>query len=326
MSRCRVGVVAASTLPPAEVVAFARLVEELGFAEAWFGEDYFWVAGIAAATAALGATETLPVGVGVVSAMVRHPAVLAMEIATIDAIHPGRLKPAIGLGNPGWLEQMGRVPRSQLTAVKETVTAVAALLGGGTVTREGEEWSFAGVRLEYSARVPLYMGAVGPRMHRLAGEIADATIAGVLSSPVYLRAVRELVGGGHPLSTYVIYGVDEDRERARQALREPIAFYLATLGGQSLITDALGYGEELLDMHTRGGSDPAALIARELPDAWLDTLGVAGDPAECAAKLAALLDAGAETVILNVVPAQTTEAQLRLTAAEVLPRLARVPA
>ena len=321
MSRCPVGVVAASTLAPAELVPFARLVERLGFAEVWFGEDYFWVAGISAATAALSATERIPVGIGIVSAMVRHPALLAMEIATINAIHPGRLKPAIGLGNPGWLKQMGRVPRSQLGALRETVTAVAALMQGETLTRQGEEWSFVDVRLQYPSRVPLYMGAVGPRMHRLAGEIADATVAGVLSSPPYLRAVRELIAPDHPLSTYVIYSVDGDRGKARQQLREPIAFYLATLQGKSLITDALGYGEELMDMHTRAGSDPARLIGRELPDAWLDTLGVAGDPEECAEKLRLLLDAGCETVILNVVPAAGTEAQLRLTAEHVLPRL-----
>jgi alkanesulfonate monooxygenase SsuD/methylene tetrahydromethanopterin reductase-like flavin-dependent oxidoreductase (luciferase family) len=334
--RSPVGVVAASTLHPREIIEFASLAEELGFSEAWFGEDYFWVAGISAATAALTATREIPVGIGIVSAMVRHPAVLAMELATIDALHPGRLRPAIGLGNPGWIEQMGRIPASQLQAMREIVTSVMALLAGETLTTtaaEHREYEFNDVRLEYPAGVPVYMGAVGPKMHRLAGEVADATLSGVLSSPPYLRLVREQISAGraertgaaaderHRLATYAIYCVDHDAGRAKRELRELVAFYLATLRGKSLITDALGYGEQLLDMHARGGDDPAALIAREMPAEWLETLGIGGDPDECAAKIDALLDAGCDAVILNAVPADETELQLRLTAAEVLPRV-----
>jgi 5,10-methylenetetrahydromethanopterin reductase len=330
-----VGVVAASTLRPHEIIDFARLAEELGYGEVWFGEDYFWVAGISAAAAALTATQEIPVGVGIVSAMVRHPAVLAMEIATIDAMHPGRFRPAIALGNPVWTDQMGRRPHSSLGAMRETVTSVTALLRGETVTNAGAEYAFDRVRLEYPSAVPVYMGGVGPKMHRLAGEIADATLSGVLASPPYLRMVREQIAAGrahrptssrerpHRLATYVIYSVDHDRLKARERLREPIAFYLATLRGKSALTDALGYGEQLLDMHTRGGSDPAALIAQELPDEWLETLGIAGDPHECAVRIQTLLDAGCDAVILNPVPAEATEAQLRLTASEVLPTLER---
>jgi alkanesulfonate monooxygenase SsuD/methylene tetrahydromethanopterin reductase-like flavin-dependent oxidoreductase (luciferase family) len=324
--RCPVGAVAASTLAPQEIIPFARLAEELGFGEAWFGEDYFWVAGISAAAAALTATREIPIGIGIVSAMVRHPAVLAMEIATLDRIHPGRLRPAIGLGNPGWIEQMGRIPRSQLAAMRETVTGVIELLRGETLDRRGAEYAFERVRLEYPSEVPVYMGAVGPKMHTLAGEVADATLAGVLSSPPYIRRVREWMAAGgaapdHRLATYAIYCVDEDGAKAKGQLRELVAFYLATLRGKSAITDALGYGELLLDMHRRGGSAPEALISRELPDEWLDTLGIGGDPQECAEKINALLDAGCDAVILNAVPAEQTEEQLRLTAREVLPRV-----
>jgi alkanesulfonate monooxygenase SsuD/methylene tetrahydromethanopterin reductase-like flavin-dependent oxidoreductase (luciferase family) len=268
--------------------------------------------------------------------MVRHPAVLALEIATIDAMHPGRLRPAIGLGNPGWIEQMGRVPGSQLAAMRETLSSVIALLGGRTLDVAGREYSFTDVSLEYppAERLPVYMGAVGPKMHTLAGEIADATLSGVLSSPPYIATVCDLLAAGrakrppreqdassHRLSTYAIYSVDHDARKAKADLRELVSFYLATLRGRSAITDALGYGDELLDMHQRGGEDPAATIRREMPDAWLETLGVGGEPDECAAKIQALLDAGCDSVILNAVPAEQTDAQLRLTAAEVLTRV-----
>src|SRR5215210_2513018 len=101
--------------------------ERAGFGEVWLSEDYFFSGGVSAAAVALAATERIPVGLGVVSAMSRHPALLAMEIATLDRAFPGRLMPAVGLGVPGWLEQMGLKPRSALGAVRECVTAVRTL-------------------------------------------------------------------------------------------------------------------------------------------------------------------------------------------------------
>ena len=97
-------------LAPESIGEISRTAEDLGFDEVWVGEDYFFTGGIAAASAALAATHTIPVGIGIVSAMVRHPAVLAMEIATLARVHPGRIRPGIGLGVPGWLGQMGLMP------------------------------------------------------------------------------------------------------------------------------------------------------------------------------------------------------------------------
>jgi hypothetical protein len=45
------------------------------------------------ATLALGATDSVPVGTSIVSGMVRHPAVLAMEIAGIGRVFPRRFRP-----------------------------------------------------------------------------------------------------------------------------------------------------------------------------------------------------------------------------------------
>src|SRR5258708_31066852 len=102
--------------------------ERIGFDELWLVEGYFFMGAISAATAALSATERLPVGIGIVSAMVRHPAVLAMEIATVARMYPGRFRPGIGLGAPAWLDQMGLRPKAQLTALRDCPTAASRYL------------------------------------------------------------------------------------------------------------------------------------------------------------------------------------------------------
>jgi 5,10-methylenetetrahydromethanopterin reductase len=85
-----------------------------------------------------------------------------------------------------------------------------------------------------------------------------------------------------------------------------------------------GVADELTDMVQRGGDDVAGLIAREMPEQWVEDLVVAGDPDEVAVKLQALLDAGSDSVVLFPTDHARTEELVELTAREVLPQL-RVP-
>jgi alkanesulfonate monooxygenase SsuD/methylene tetrahydromethanopterin reductase-like flavin-dependent oxidoreductase (luciferase family) len=304
-------------IPPEELQKTARLGERLGFSELWFAEDYFFTGGIAGATAALAATERIPVGLGIVSALVRHPALLAMELATASRAFPGRLHPGIGLGVPHWLRQMGLFPRSQLGAMRECVTSVRRLLAGEELTETGDYFTFDAVKLTHPAqeRLPLYMGVVGPKNLQLSGEIADGTVVSVLAGQAYLRWLREQVAIGqeragragepHRVATFALFDVGLDGRTAKATVRDATAFYLAAMG-PSALTGVYGVNDELEDMIARGGLD---VVSRELPEAWVDDLVVAGDPDECAAKIQVLLDAGSDSVVLFPV------------AREVLPRL-----
>src|SRR5262249_24077615 len=138
----------------------ARLGESLGFSEMWLPEDYFFVGAIAGAGMALSATARIPFGIGIASSVVRSPAVLAQEIATIARAFPGRIMPGIGLGWPGWLRQMGLHPQSQVDAVRECLDVVRRLLGGAEVSFSGKVFHLENVRLVHppAEPVPLYAG------------------------------------------------------------------------------------------------------------------------------------------------------------------------
>lgn len=324
-----VGLVLGSALPPEELASVARLGEELGYGELWFAEDYFFTGGISGATAAFAATSRIPIGLGIVSAMVRHPALLAMELATISRMYPGRFIPGIGLGVPDWLRQMGLYPKSQLGAMRECVTATRRLLDGEELNADGQVFHFDRVKLTHppTEHVPLYMGVVGPKMLQLSGEIADGTVVSVLAAPSYVRWCRERVGEGatrsgrddrhHRVVTFVLYAVDRDGKRAKESIREIVGFYLTAMA-QSALTQVYGNAEELADMIERGGP---ATVAREMPDAWLDDLVVAGDPDECAEKIRAFVDAGSDSVILFPTPTERVQEIVRFSADEVLPKI-----
>ena len=133
-----IGLILGSVIAPEAIAAAAAQAESSGFDEIWLAEDYFFTGGISGASVVLGATNEITVGLGVVSAVARHPSVLAMELATLSRSSPQRLVAGVGLGVPVWVRQMGLHPRSPLTAVRECVTAVKALLAGETLDHRGE--------------------------------------------------------------------------------------------------------------------------------------------------------------------------------------------
>jgi alkanesulfonate monooxygenase SsuD/methylene tetrahydromethanopterin reductase-like flavin-dependent oxidoreductase (luciferase family) len=325
--RSPIGLVLGSHMSPRDIIPLARLAEDLGFGELWFSEDCWFSGGMAGAAAALGATTTLPLGLGIVAASTRHPSLTAMEIATLDGMFPGRVYGGIGHGVPHWLDQMGLRPDKPMTALRQALDTVRRLLDGGTVSEDGH-FHFDEITLTHPAptRVPLYTGVVGERGLRMSGEVADGTVLSTLSSPAYVRWARDHITAGaeaagrtepHRLVTYALYSVASDSKVAKQALREAIAPHIAAIP-DSALGQVFGIQDELTAMLKAGGPEA---VARDMPDEWLDGLAVSGDPEECAELLRQRLDAGSDSVGLWLFPADRADEVARLTAKEVLPRL-----
>ncbi|MGH9293461.1 MAG: LLM class flavin-dependent oxidoreductase [Acidimicrobiales bacterium] len=322
------GLVLGSAMQPEQLVPVAVAADRAGLDELWFSEDCFFTGGISGAAAALASTSRVRVGLGVVSAMLRHPALLAMEVATISGAFPDRLLTGIGLGVPAWLEQVGRLPRSPVGAMTECVTAVRRLLAGERLDESGEEYAFADVALAHPARrpTPIYMGVIGPRMLRLSGEIADGSILSVCAGVQYLRWARDQVDAGrakagrtdpHRLTAFAIYSVDRDRKAAQTAARESLAFYLSA-GGTNAITDVEEISGPVAKMAEGGG---AAAVEAKMPEEWVDRLTVCGSAADCAERIRDLYENGADSVVLLPVPSADTIGATRTTAADVRPLL-----
>jgi 5,10-methylenetetrahydromethanopterin reductase len=322
-----VGVSIASTIPVASLLESYRLAEQYGFDELWIHEDYFYHGGFAAAAMALTATARITVGIGIVSALVRHPAVTAMEIATLAGAHPGRLHVGIGHGAPEWMKQLGLQPKSPLSALREVLTSVRRLLRGETLSQSGL-FHFDAVRLAYpSPDVPLYTGVIGPKSLALSGEIADGTVITVMSGPKYVERARLITGEAaaraararpHLLPTLSYCFIDRDGAAARRAARAAIAQMLA-LAGPDLLTQVYGIDDSLRDMIARGGAN---VVEAEMPDEWIDWFAAAGEPDQCVERLRSLKEAGATTVVLALTEPATVRSSLSLLAAEVLPKFA----
>lgn len=305
----RTGVQVAATTPPPRLREIVAEAERLGYGEVWLAEDYFELGGIASVGAALAATSRIPVGLGVVSARVRHPAVTAMELATLAGLHPGRFMAGLGHGVPEWTAQMGLRPKSLIRSLREAAGAVRRLLDGEELTEMGEYHAFDGVRLLHppAGHVPLYFGVHGPRSLELSGELADGTLLGWFSSPDYVRWARERIDAGraragradeHAVVVLLVCSIDDDdAAAARGELREWASAFLVAQAGQSE-TAATEAGRRLAAAVRARASDDAPL-----PDEVIGEFMAAGSAADCARYIERLLDAGADRVVLVPNPA-----------------------
>ena len=322
-----IGVSLGDMVPPERIGERARALEQLGYSHLMIPEDYWYEPALVCTTLALGATESVPIGTSIVSGLVRHPAVLAMEIAGISRAFPGRFRPGIGLGLPDWLRQMGLMPEKPVAALRESVGSIRRLLEGKTVTLEGSRFTLDGIGITHPALepVPIAMGVSGPMLLRLSGELADTTLLAASSGEAYIRYARSQVERGLAksgressamrYSTIALTCVDRDGARARELARPVLASFLGEFGTNTM-TDAYGISEQLQDMIERLGADG---IEAEMPAEWLEDLTLVGSPSEVEAKMRAWLDAGLDSICIFF-PEPELEAQtIQLVAEHVIP-------
>src|SRR5687768_9447831 len=98
--------------PPAarQTLAAAAAAERLGFGSLWVAEDYFFPSAFPLAAAAAAATERLVICTGVVNPYSRHPALLAMESATVSVLAPGRFVLGLGSSTALWMQKQMGIP------------------------------------------------------------------------------------------------------------------------------------------------------------------------------------------------------------------------
>ena len=177
-------------------------------------------------------------GIGIMNPFSAHPAELAMHAATLQEASGGRFMLGLGSGAVEFLAWAGLPRPRPLAAARGALLACRALLGGGSPADEprlaGDGWQ-PEAHLRWSGpAVPLYLGAMGPKMLALGGELADGVL-GLSFPPERAAASADLVrsaaarAGRDPADVDVPacfwFSVDDDPERAAAPLAEKLAYY-----------------------------------------------------------------------------------------------------
>jgi len=302
--------------PIREGMAISQYAEAQGFEAVWQAESRLVREATVPMAAFLSCTETIKVGSGVVNNWTRNPALLASTFSTLDDLAPGRVILGIGAWWDPLAAKVGITRTKPLTAMRETIEAVRALLADEHVTYDGEFVHLDGIELDYvhqprrPKNVPIYLGATGMKMMELTGEIADGAVLNYLVSPAYnadamthleigaARAGRSIDAIDRP--QLVVCSLDDDRDRALDNARLLVTQYL---GQQPHIMKASGVPEALLDeigqvLTWPATHDEVVAAAKLVPDDIVQMITASGTPDECRSKVAEYLDAGATCPIL----------------------------
>jgi 5,10-methylenetetrahydromethanopterin reductase len=292
--------------PVGAFVEIAVAAEEAGFDQLWVSHDLLLRSAPVLLAAAAVATTRIHLGVGILNPYSAHPAELAMHAATLQELSDGRALLGLAAGAAEFLALAGIDRPHPLARTRAAVRACRALLDGEAPagTPGTGAWAaparLAADLVAGGPRVPIYVGAMSPRMLALAGEEADGALA-LLYPPEHFPVAAELVRAGAmaagrdpesiDIPACVWVSVDEDRERAVAALAEKLAFYgpafapylLARVG--LVAADFAPAAAALAAGHRQ---DAVRLITPAMLN-----LGIAGAPADVVARSRSLVTAGA---------------------------------
>jgi 5,10-methylenetetrahydromethanopterin reductase len=299
MTRLRAGVELTPEHPPDRVADLAAAAEAAGFDAALASCHYNNRDPFVALSRMADRTDDLLLGPGVANPYETHPVTLASQVATLDEVSDGRAVFGLGAGDPSTLSNLGVDRERPLRRVLETFKIAGRLFDGERVDHDGTfRADDAGLNFTPPGAVPVYVGAQGPHMLRMAGKHADGTLVNG-AHPRDLSWAADRIGEGvdeRPTErgefetvAFASVSVAEDADAARAAARRPVAFIAS--GAPDPVLDRHG-----LD-HERAEELGAAIAAGEferadglVSEAMLDAFAAAGDVPAVADRLAALAE------------------------------------
>jgi probable F420-dependent oxidoreductase len=288
-----------------EIVDLAERAEALGFDSVWVGDSVLARPRFEALTtlAAIAArTQRVRLGTAVLLPMLRHPVVLANEVASLDHVANGRLILGVGIGGnaPAVAREFAAcgVPIARRVGLlEETIELMHRLWTESEVTFHGRYFQLQSVRLGLrplqKSGVPLW----------LAGSVDNA-----------LRRVLRLADGWLPISSSPpAFTADWQRLQVlgQEMGRDAHALHRCLYTTLNVNSDVVQAGRELRTFIESYYGIPYEVLARQN--------GLcAGSAEDCIAWLKAFITAGAQTIVVRF-GSPDQSGQLARFAKEVLP-------
>jgi F420-dependent oxidoreductase-like protein len=304
-----------------EQVSLTVLADQLGLDSAWIAEA--WGQDAVSVLAVLASkTEQIGLGSGLMQIPARPPAATAMAAATLDVISDGRFRLGLGVSGPQVSEGWYGVPfKRPVTRTREYVEIVRlALARKGPLEYHGKEYELPlpdglGKPLKLlckpvQERIPIYIGAVGPKAVEQVGEIADGWFpfmvnpddSGVLFDP--LRRGVEKAGRSMAdidVCAAVPIGMSEDIDEARHAVRPLLTFYLGAMGAKEKnfyveLAERSGHGAAAHEVQDRFLARDMMGAGMALTDELIDSMALTCTPSQLDGRLARFADVGVTTL------------------------------
>ncbi|MFB6082226.1 MAG: 5,10-methylenetetrahydromethanopterin reductase [Halanaeroarchaeum sp.] len=315
-------------IPVADLVSLGERAEAAGFDAVFASSHYNNRDPFQALARVAAATETVRVGPGVANPYETHPVALASRVATLQETSGGRAIFGLGAGDRSTLRNLGVDRDRPLRRVLETMRVARRLFRGDRVDHDGTfTVDDAGLNYDVGA-VPVYVGAQGPHMLRMAGKYADGVLVNASHRDDVAWAADRVAEGCEErddarddpeVAVYASVSVAEDEAAAVEAARPPVAFIAA--GADERVLDRHGVEvdrAETIGEHIEAGRFEEAFAAVTAP--MLEAFSIAGTVDAVADQFAGVLD-HADGVVVGSPLGPDRETAVDL-AAEALARVA----
>ncbi len=293
-----------------------RYAEEMGFEAVWQAESRLVRDAIVPMAAYAAATDRIHVGSGVINNWTRNIGLLASTFLTLDDLAPNRIICGIGAWWDPLAKNVGIERRKPLLAMRETIDVFKRLMSLERVTFHGEFHQVDNIELDVvhgrrePRHVPIMIGATGPKMTQLAGEISDGIVLNYCVPVEYNDVAMDHLAAGAKKAgrdiddierpQLVVCSVEHDHDEAIEATRVLLTQYLAQ---QPHIAKASGVSSDVVAEIQSILGWPATheqiQAAKHLvPDDLIYRITASGTPDEAVAKVQEYIDHGATCPIL----------------------------
>jgi len=294
----------------ADTIAMAQQAEKLGYDDIWLAD----AGGLDAFTLSpmlLEKTERLRLGIAVVPAYTRTPAVMASTLAVINQAYPGRFVPGFGTSSHAIIEGWHGLKLDRpLARMKETVSLLRTMLAGEKTSFAGDTLHSHGYRQAPSdPPVPIYLAALRPKMVETAAAIADGVILNLFPRGALPRIMEHVAIGAEQAGKQAedveivcrhMVVVSEDKAAARAAFRAGFVGYYATPVYNKFLAWA-GYEDAAAEIRAGWAAKDRERTAAALPDELIDEIAIIGSPEECRDLMRGYAGGGIHTNIVSCV-------------------------
>ena len=271
--------------PIKDLVQIVQVAEEAGFTKCYANEEGVNGKDLFVTLAALAvATRTIKLGPGFTNPFVRHPAITASGILSLDELSHQRAFLGLTTGGILTLGPLGIAPEKPVETLRDTIVYSKSLLRGERVSAECRNFKLSSARLTGTGRdIEIWVAGRSPKILKTAGELADGIVLGPICKHFlgdYLRYIRDgaAISGNTPqicLSIEIITTDDEfDELRSRMV---------------SNVADSSPEVKEYIGLSTSEAGHLKKLIAsgslqeagKALKDEWVKPFVIMGSESEC---------------------------------------------
>ncbi len=308
---------------------YAIQAEKTGFNTLWI-TDHFNNRNVYVSLAIISAyTDKIRFGPGVTNPYMAHPIVTAQAVSTLSEIAPGRVVCGIGVGDKTTLEMVNIRPSKPLTTVRESVRIIREITSGKNLEMEGRIFTVSGAKLNFKTtkRVPIFIGAQGPKMLALAAEIGDGVLINASHSKDVRNAMEFLKEGvaktGKSLkdleiAAYTSFSLAEEQKKATKAVVPVVAYIVA--GCPEIVLQKHGISVETANKIRQAivkGKWKEAFS--QITDKMIEAFSICGTPEKVVEKIDRLVKVGTTQIVAGSPIGPDIRKSINMIGAEIFP-------